>query len=497
MNLNPYASEKENRNAELADAETYLRRSREALEDYDTNGTISFQERELADTRTRTMDLERELVSARERRTQSEQALTYFDAVPRSTPKSSTWKYVLAGAGILALAGTGLGVLAPLVVALDFGLGVGAVVGAGAGAVVGGGLGAATSKEADKENAKTARSAWGATRKKLADDLDKICAQVTSLEAALERAKKQADSLTLMISEAHARRDTTVREDLEADIVRRTQIRDECALLQNAAEAQYRSLQVKIARYVDRIDELDDQLTRLQHDLEAAQSFERRLNEAAKSDKKFIHIDCGRHFQNQFPDYVVERPGKILKALHGQVDPLTRVRDKLLVEVANVVRIHQLRIARVVIDGNNMCYLTAASRGRNPFIGLSALTAACAGLRAEGLEILVVFDPSIPQLLKCPHGQTVTSWIESQIGSDVSVFVAPKGTRADEYVLREAADPHSAAVSNDRFQEAQLYLDRYPAVAEKRVFPHHITAPRGEEQGHAEIQAFGVSMPWK
>lgn len=110
----------------------------------------------------------------------------------------------------------------------------------------------------------------------------------------------------------------------------------------------------------------------------------------------------------------------------------------------------------VVIDGSNVMYWGVAEPSITPILDVVRLT------RDAGYRPGVIFDANAGYLLKDRYlGDKAIAALLGMKAEEV--FVVPKGTQADMYIL-EFADEHSARViSRDRFRD---WADKYPLVRE-------------------------------
>lgn len=483
MDLNPYAADLRRCSDALSVAEDALRRAR--ADQAELNGGPDPRADDLQAARSRLTTRQQAATEAQEHLTAAQQALSAWEANPPPPKHHSAWKYGLIGAGALALVASG-GAAIWGAVALGEAVITG-ITGAIAGGAVGGGLGAATAKDSNAKEKESSQKAFTERRDHLKRAVDEARGAWESTSNGVMTAQAAVTQLEQDISDAAARRAAlkpeavaTALRTAEADRSQRTA---EC----NAAQIRFDALEAKIGPLRVKIDRLNGELRHLERESLIARDFHEALNEDGAR-KGRIHEACRDHFEDMFPD-IASQPRKIAEVIHKQILGVERSHKKLTDEAAALARVHVMGIRRVVVDGNNLCY---ADDRR--FVGLGALAAACRALRTQNYEVLVVFDPNPRARLRLPRASR--SALREALGSDVAVRVAPKDTRADELVLGEARDAHSAAVSNDGFQEPGAFLERYPALSEQRVFPHLIIAPRGESPGQIEIKAFGVFETW-
>ena len=160
-----------------------------------------------------------------------------------------------------------------------------------------------------------------------------------------------------------------------------------------------------------------------------------------------IHENCERQHGHSSPK-------KVIHETSGQVRRIKADLQKIERRLKDCLRISDLRIERVVIDGNNACY-----RG-GEFIRLLAVTRIVDAL-SKNFTVTVVFDASIRRLLDMDD-----SMIRSVIGDAAQTFVAPSKTAADRFALEIAEEnAETFVLSNDRFSE---FAD-FAAVANNRL----------------------------
>jgi hypothetical protein len=486
MDVNPYAADLRRLTDALSAADDACRQAGATLAEMD--GGPNTREEDLAGARERLATRQRAVAEVQERLTNAQQALSAFEANPPPPNHYSPWKYGLIGAGALAVLAAG-GAAIWGVVAIGEAVVTGAM-GAVAGGVVGGGLGAATAAETNQKSKQTAQQAFAERRTHLARAVDEARAALESATAAAAAAQATVTRQEGEIRTADERRASLNRAECEANLHQAEAERAQCVAQRDAAQVRFDALEVLIGPLRHEIERLDRALEHLEREYTIARDLHEELNEPGAR-KGRVHEACRNHFEYTFPGSLASQPRKIAEKLQQQMAPKQRAHTKLSAEVAAIVRVHVMDIQRVVFDGNNLCYSAAKS-----FVGLGALAAACAAVRTQRRDVLVVFDPHIRRQLNVPRNRATVATIRDVLGPDIAITVAPMGTRADEIVLGEARDSHSAAVSNDGFQEARAFPDRYPVLSEQRVFPHVIVSPRGDSPGQVEVKALGVFATW-
>jgi len=465
MELNPYAEELRQANADVAAAEAAVQRAQRDLDWFD-----SFEAEQVGDQVKQSSgesltDLRQKLTLAKQAAAKALEDLQEHETgVSGDSEKVQWWKYALIGAGATAAIASGVGAIYGVAV-----LGEAAIAAAGFG-VLGSGTGAAG-------------GAWYAKAVKNTRS-QKAAARQSVLQEAVRTSEERVADAECALTAAQDRYSTTNRADLVAELTSCTQACSQVLQTQAHTRALFDAVHTKIAAHVERINAFDAELADCERRLSLAKSFEEKLAAIPKGENRKIYAIrdvCSESLGNRYPD-------KIKEDVNARRGALLRHRAKIEKEARDVVRVHQFGITRVVIDGNNMCHLPSE---RGEFIGLRALKAACAAMRAQGHTVRVLFDPSISDRGKLGSKAT-GEWLAAEIGLDVSVIVMPRGTRADEAVLREAAPKHSAAVSRDLMDEAGLSRAKYPALRDGRLFEHHIT----DEDRRVAIPALDIDVPW-
>lgn len=469
MELNPYAEELRQADAGAAAAVAAVQRAQRDLDWFD-----SFEAEQVGDqvkpaSGERLTDLLQKLILAKQAAAKALEDLQAHEAgVSGDSEKVQWWKYALIGAGATAAIASGAGAIYGAAV-----LGEAAITAAGFG-VLGSGTGAA----GGAWFAKVVNSTRSQKAAKAA------AARQSELQEAVRTSEERVAEAERAITVARDRHSAMNRADLVAELTSCTQACPSVLQVQARARALFDAVHTKIAAHVERINAFDAELADCDRRLSLAKGFEEKLAAIPKGENREIYAirdACSESLGNRYPD-------KIKEDVNARRVALLRHRAKIEKEARDVVRVHQFGITRVVIDGNNMCHLPSE---RGEFIGLRALKAACAAMRAQGHTVRVLFDPSISDRDKLGSKAT-GEWLAAEIGLDVSVIVMPRGTRADEAVLREAAPKHSAAVSRDHMDEAGLNRAKYPALRDGRLFEHHIT----DEDHRVAIPALDIDVPW-
>lgn len=469
MELNPYAEELRQADAGVAAAVAAVQRAQRDLDWFDSFEAERVGDQAKQAAGERLTDLRQKLTLAKQAAAKALGDLQEHEAGVSGDPeKVQWWKYALIGAGATAAIASGAGAIYGAAV-----LGEAVIAAAGFG-VLGSGTGAAG-------------GAWFAkvvnnTRSQKAEKA--AAARQSVLQKAVRTSQERVADAERAIAVTRDRHSATNRADLVVELTSCTQACSSVLQVQEHARTLFDAVHTKIAAHVEKINAFDADVSACDGKLALARRFTDKLAGLSKESKRERY-----EVHEAVRECLGEgKLGEIATGLTRKRDALVRKRAKIEKEARDVVRVHQLGISRVVIDGNNMCHLP--SQG-GEFIGLRALKAACAALRAQGHTVRVLFDPSISERERLGSKAT-GEWLAAEIGLDVSVIVMPPGTRADEAVLREAAPNHSAAVSRDHMDEAGLSRAKYPTLRDGRLFEHHIT----DEDRRVAIPALDIDVPW-
>ena len=219
------------------------------------------------------------------------------------------------------------------------------------------------------------------------------------------------------------------------------------------AAISYSIVQEKIKEPLRLIEELDAKIQALQADIHLAQSIEQRLSAAdSPKDRALLHQECEQKLGSG-------RPRDVIYRLEPQMAAAGRDREKLRARVTATLRKETVKIDRVFLDGNNLCYAQG-----NKFIGLAAVIAA-ANKISEKYPTFVLFDKGITGQVKKSIEQ-----IRKMFAPSVEVHLIHSVDGADNSLLTMASENGDYVVSNDRFVE---YFDA-KVVKEKRVCKHNI-----------------------
>lgn len=242
--------------------------------------------------------------------------------------------------------------------------------------------------------------------------------------------------------------------------------------LKNDAEAAGEQLQERESAYrvakdaMSRIEERCGPLTAEHARLVGERSRRRALVADAEwlDHKLSTDRDNAKHWHQQSQARLGNSsPGYFLRDARRELRGVERDLDKLTRRLADTVRLADLQIEEIVLDGLNLCYEDRR------FVGLGALTSLARALAARH-AVVVYLDSDARSLLRLNDRA-----IADRFDSRVRVRVTPTGTKADELLLRHAQDrPDCFVISNDRFGD---YPDM-AAVRERRILRHEIADGR-------------------
>lgn len=303
-----------------------------------------------------------------------------------------------------------------------------------------------------------------AAKRHLADgkeDVAKAQAQATELKRKLDTATEATRVLALDVERLRAFNEQAVQEAVEALNSQIATLRPELERLSAQAEKIAALQREPLAKLEDLRASRADTLA----GLAVAESLQRALDSAATSrERALTHGECERHFDNGNPSAVMRQLNRQLADTDREISKVERRLQKLAARGA-------MEVAKVVIDGNNLCYR------QNTFIGLTAVQAVVSALQHQH-EIIVVFDASIRRHLKMDKHAIAASFPEG-----VEVHVVAHKEEADETVLALATDTNAAVISNDRFTDFPEKL----AVRDQRIVRHEIV------DGRVFVHDLGVS----
>jgi hypothetical protein len=187
--------------------------------------------------------------------------------------------------------------------------------------------------------------------------------------------------------------------------------------------------------------------------IDLAKVFVKKLKLAPNSfERKLIHDECNKELNNPSPDFVIKDKERLITQ---RINDLKKSNDRAL----NVREIYSRDIKKIIIDGNNLCYLS------DKFLGLNALIALSDELLLK-YQITIVFDPGIMSLLSLTELE-----IKESFNPNINIHIVAHGETADETILNIASVNNTSFIlSNDRFAE---YVDK-EAVKQKRLIKHNI-----------------------
>lgn len=227
-------------------------------------------------------------------------------------------------------------------------------------------------------------------------------------------------------------------------------------------------LDVQLSAPLIELKKFTSQRSSVATDISRAQSMDDEMSRAANGyERAQIHERSKQTFGDPSP-----RKVKVFK--ERELESIDRNIKKLQTRLEAIAEKSSRVIRRLVIDGNNMCYLHSPRR----FLGLSALRPLANAL-AEKHEVLVVFDASIREQLRKNDRQ-----ISDCFSNRVRVHIVATGQKADESLLRIASEKDDWVISGDRFGE----YPEMPAVKNKRLIRHEIL------EGKVLINDLGVDV---
>lgn len=236
---------------------------------------------------------------------------------------------------------------------------------------------------------------------------------------------------------------------------------DKEAIIASLAEAQasekqlllkWRELEEALAPLRESEITFKGRIRDLEQEIELAESLDQRLSTAqTPKDRRLVHAECEKHFEESKPSLVISNRRERLK------DPKRQLK-KLQVRMREIIKNHTRQIAGLIIDGSNLCYFNDDGN----YAGLDAVIAVANHLAAT-YPVTVVFDASIRGKAKMKNAE-----IRSCFSENVTVQVMPPKGKADGLLLKEAAAANMWIISNDRFVD----YPEEPAVAEERLLTH-------------------------
>jgi hypothetical protein len=302
-----------------------------------------------------------------------------------------------------------------------------------------------------------------------------FASEQTISKVELRRKTAELDQLQVRLgwlrAQVQTHRDSAVREEEE---LKQYNKHDPLAF-----EAEIRALNVELGVLTNSLKEVsrkrDDLAVQLQVPLTELERFTSKRNDVAAEfrraqsmdtemtrapdgyERSLIHHRC----KQQFGEW---RPRAAMVSKKHELEAIDRSIKKLQSRLEVISERASRTIRRLVIDGNNMCYL------QNPkkFLGLSALRPVADSLSKE-YKVLVIFDAEIREQLRKNDRQ-----IAACFTSTVEVHIVANGEKADESLLKIACKPEDWVISRD------MYVD-YPemsAVHGKRLIRYEIAAGR-------------------
>ena len=265
-----------------------------------------------------------------------------------------------------------------------------------------------------------------------------------SCEVDLDAADRTIANLTAQLADHSAFDTDDARVQLDA-LAERIRDGDREA---EALDQKLSSLEQRCGKQIEAFKTAAATMASLEAKIQAARTMDDALSAAGNGyERAKIHENCERQHGHSSPK-------KVIHETSGQVRRIKADLQKIERRLKDCLRISDLRIERVVIDGNNACY-----RG-GEFIRLLAVTRIVDAL-SKNFTVTVVFDASIRRLLDMDD-----SMIRSVIGDAAQTFVAPSKTAADRFALEIAEEnAETFVLSNDRFSE---FAD-FAAVANNRL----------------------------
>jgi hypothetical protein len=214
----------------------------------------------------------------------------------------------------------------------------------------------------------------------------------------------------------------------------------------------------------------------IKSDMAIAETLQRNLGAAQTArERAQIHQDCETRFGSGNGS-----PGNVMREAKSTLRKLERNVEKLEHRLEDIIRVLDKEIARLILDGSNLCYATT-SGGKRSFVGVEPLKALVARL-CEDYTVELWFDPGIRRQTKMNDSDL------RALFPNVRVEVMSRRDKADPAVLAAAEfDEHAYVISNDRYAD---FPDKDP-VKNKRIFTH-IIHPQS-----IQIQALDLNIPYQ
>lgn len=213
-------------------------------------------------------------------------------------------------------------------------------------------------------------------------------------------------------------------------------------------------LDVQLSAPLAELKKLTSEKSSVASDLMQAQSMDDQMSSAANS---YERAQLHERSKQTLGD---PSPRKVKAAKERELEGIDRNIKKLETRLEAIAEKSSRLIRRLVIDGNNMCYL----HSQRKFLGLRALRPVANAL-SEKYEVMIVFDASIREQLR-----KSTQEIIDCFSNRVCVHIVATGEKADESLLKIASEPGDWVISGDRFSEYPEML----AVRNKKLIRHEI-----------------------
>lgn len=183
-------------------------------------------------------------------------------------------------------------------------------------------------------------------------------------------------------------------------------------------------------------------------DIKSAELIDKELSLAKNSKERFLlHQKCGIKFG-------YEKPNQVIYDRKNKISSIERTICKLEKRIKHEEEISNRIISHLIIDGNNICF------DKGTFINTKALIKLLETIPKQ-LKKTVVFDASI----KTRTGKNDKE-IESSLSKYAQIYIAPKETEADNYIISLAeTEKNSYVISNDNYSD---FFDKSPII-EKRI----------------------------
>lgn len=307
--------------------------------------------------------------------------------------------------------------------------------------------------------------------------------QVTTLEDRTDKLRSDGSTLTTDLAQKQ-----TTEQNLAADLERYRSfdpLETRAILAQLGAELQQAQAGINHARKASErweaaagevareFDKVKRQIRTIESDIVVAETLNRNLTAAQTArERARIHQDCEARF-----GFGNGSPGNVLKEAKSKHRKLSRDAEKLERRLEDIIRVLDKQIAKLILDGNNLCYVT--EKGDRRFVGIKPLKALVSRLR-ETYTVELLFDPGIRSLTQMKPSELRAAF------PNVRVEIM-RGDTADPAVLAAAEfDEHAYVISNDGFAE---FPDKDP-VKNKRIF-RHIIHPKS-----IQIPALDLNIPY-